>query len=393
LRENGCVAPITLISREPNLPIDRIKLSKALITDASKILLRPQEWYDEAGITTITDNVTSVDFENKSVSTESGKSYRYTKLILATGGTPKRLPLPGFKELSNIFVLRSVTDVKEIVAAVGDKGKKVVIVGSSFIGMEIANALAKENTVSVIGMETVPLERVLGSKIGASVQKMCEKTGVKFYLEAGVEKATPSTTSPNAVGAVHLKDGTAIEADLVILGVGISPATEYLQSSKAVTLEKDGSLKTNAAFEVVGLESVYAVGDIATYPYHGPGGNGAPTRIEHWNVAQNAGRRAGGSIARPAAPPKPFIPIFWSALGSQLRYCGNTVHGWDGLVVQGHLAEGRFAAFYAKGETIVAVATMGMDPVMAKAADLMLVGKMPGKAELEKGADLLAVAF
>ena len=85
--------------------------------------------------------------------TQSGSPYPYTKLILATGGTPRRLPLPGFKDLSNIFVLRHVQNVQDILKAVGDKGKKIVIVGSSFIGMEVANALAKENTVSVIGME------------------------------------------------------------------------------------------------------------------------------------------------------------------------------------------------------------------------------------------------
>ena len=393
LREQGYKGAITLISREPYLPIDRTKLSKALIADPSKLLLRPQEWFDEANIETISDDVSGVDFSSKKVSTASGKSYQYTKLILATGGTPRKLPLPGFKDLNNVFVLRSIPDVQAILSAIGDKrGKNIVIVGSSFIGMEVANALAKENNVTVVGMEKVPLERVMGGDVGAIFKSIVSKAGVKFHMEAGVEKASPSSSNSENVGAVHLKDGTELPADLVILGVGVAPATEFLKDTKGLELQKDGSLKCNESFEVDGLKDVYAIGDIATYPYHGPGGNGSLTRIEHWNVAQNAGRSVGYSIAHPSAKPKSFIPVFWSALGSQLRYCGNTVNGWDDLVLN-QPEEGKFAAYYAKGDTVVAVASMMLDPVMTKCAELMRRGKMPSKSDLQKGVDPLEVGL
>ena len=393
LRENGSKAPVTVISKEESLPIDRTKLSKALIPDANKLLLRPQEWYDESSIKTVADEVTSVNFSSKSVSTASGKSYPYTKLILATGGTPKKLPLPGFKDLKNIFVLRKVQDVQAILAAVGEsKGKKIVVVGSSFIGMEAGNGLAKDNKVTIIGMEEEPLEAVMGKTIGAVFRKNLEKNGVNFKMGASVEKATPSSSDSSSVGAVHLKDGTVLEADLVVLGVGVAPATEYLKSSN-VKLEQDGSLRTDESFAVPSLEGVYAIGDIAKYPYHGPGGDGTPVRIEHWNVAQNAGRSVGRALAKPGgAPPKQFIPVFWSALGAQLRYCGHTPKGYDDVVVKGKPDEGSFAAYYAKGDTVVAVATMGMDPVMAKCKILMNDGKMLGKSQLEQGQDPLAVA-
>ena len=394
LREHGYKAPITLISHEAYLPVDRTKLSKALIPDSSKILLRPQEWYDSASIKTINDDVTSVDFSKKSVTTASGKSYPYTKLVLATGGAPKKLPLPGFKDLKNIFVLRTVSDVQNILSAVGEKkGRRIVVIGSSFIGMEVANALAKENTVTVVGMEKAPLERVMGTEVGEIFRTIIEKNGVNFKMEAGVDKASPSKSDSSAVGAVHLKDGTELEADLVILGVGVAPATDYLKEAKGIQLEKDGSLKCNESFEVEGVKDVYAIGDIATYPYHGPGGNGCLTRIEHWNVAQNSGRSVGTAIASPSSKPKPFIPVFWSALGSQLRYCGNTPNGWDELVLKGKPEEGKFAAYYAKGETIVAVASMQMDPIMSKCAELMRRGNMPGKSELQKGVDPLEVGL
>jgi NADPH-dependent 2,4-dienoyl-CoA reductase/sulfur reductase-like enzyme len=292
-----------------------------------------------------------------------------------------------------VFLLRTVPHVQAILSAIGEnKGKKIVVIGSSFIGMEVANALSSDNTVSVVGMEGTPLERVMGAEVGKIFQSKLEKSGVKFYMSASVESANPSSASPDKVGSVKLKDGTSLPADLVILGIGVSPATGFLKSNPSVTLEKDGSLRTDESFRVLSHPDVYAIGDIATYPYHGPGGNGKPTRIEHWNVAQNSGRSVGRTIATPTGEPaKPFIPVFWSALGSQLRYCGNTPNGYDDLVLQGKPDEGKFAAFYSQGETVVAVASMQMDPVMTHCAELMRRGNMPGKSELKGGLDVLTV--
>jgi NADPH-dependent 2,4-dienoyl-CoA reductase/sulfur reductase-like enzyme len=392
LRENGFKGAITVIGSEGYLPIDRTKLSKALIDDPSKVAWRDAAWFKDGSIDMIDDEVTGVDFAAKKVETKSGKSYPYTKLVLATGGSPKSLPLPGFKELGNIFLLRTIPHVKAILAAIGDKNKKIVIIGSSFIGMEVANAVGKDNDTTVVGMESTPLERIMGAEVGKIFQSQLEKNGVKFKMSAGVEKAVPSKSDPSKVGAILLKDGTSLEADLVILGTGVGPATTFLKDNKAVTLEKDGSLKTDEHFAVSGLKDVYAIGDIATYPYHGPGGNGSLIRIEHWNVAQNSGRAVAAHINDPSAKPKAFIPIFWSALGSQLRYCGNTVNDWDDLVLKGQPEEGKFAAYYTKGETVVAVGCMQMDPIMTQASELMRRGKMPSKSELQKGVDILEIS-
>ncbi|EJT72957.1 putidaredoxin reductase [Gaeumannomyces tritici R3-111a-1] len=392
LREQGYQGPITVVSKEGYLPIDRPKLSKALLTDLSKLQWRDLEWLRSGNVEFVEDEVTAIDFSGKNASTKNGQTLPYGKLVLATGGTPRTLPLPGFKVLGNVFTLRTVHDVRKIVDAIGPKGKKIVVIGSSFIGMEVANATSKENTVTVVGMEKVPLERVLGEKIGAAAQKGLEANGAKFYMSAGVEKAEPSASDPAMVGSVILKDGTSLSADLVILGVGVAPATEFLKGNAGVQLLQDGSLEVDELFAVKGVKDVYALGDIATFPYHGPAAGGKGVRIEHWNVAQKSGRTAARHIVNPSLKAEFFTPIFWSALSAQVRYCGNTMaSGWDDLVIQGNVDEGKWSAFYAKGEDIVAVATMGTDPVMVQSAELLRLGKMPKKSQLEKGFDVMSL--
>ena len=392
LRENGYEGALTVVSSEGYLPVDRPKISKALITDPDKIAWRDEGFYEGAAVDWVDGEVTGIDFTERVVHTKKGEGISYTKLVLATGGTPRLLPLEGFKDLGNIFTLRTVHDARKIVDAIGSKGKKIIIVGSSFIGMEVAKATSAGNEVSVVGMEKVAMERIMGEQVGAGLQKGIEAMGVKFYMSASVEKAEPSAKDPSKVGAVVLKNGTRLEADLVILGVGVAPATEYLRDNKAVALEKDGSLRVDEKFAVQSLKDVWAVGDIATYPYHGPGGEGRPTRIEHWSVAQNAGRTASRAITHPQEPHRPFIPVFWSALSGQLRYCGNTVSGWDDVVIQGDPGEGKFVAYYTNGDTVVALASMGKDPIMAQVSQLMFDKKMPGKKEIQGGLDVLTVA-
>lgn len=391
LREKGYKGPLTVISSEGYLPIDRTKLSKALITDHGKIAWRDKAFFDSGSVKWIDGEVTGVDFSSRNVSTKSGETIPYKKLVLATGGNVRLLPLQGFRVLENIFTLRTLDDTKKIVKAIGDKAKNIVVIGSSFIGMEVAVATSKDNKVTVVGMEKVPLQRVLGEKIGGGLQKALEGKGVKFLMNAGVEKAEPSASDPAKVGAVFLKDGTKLEADLVILGVGVSPATQYLKDNKNITLEEDGSVKTDKYYRVQGVEDVFAIGDIATFPYAGPGSNGSYTRIEHWNVAQNSGREVAKHIVNPSEEVEHFIPVFWSALGAQLRYCGNTVGGWDDVVIQGEPAENNFVAYYCNGDTVVAMASMGRDPAMAQSAMLMRAKKMPTKTQIQQGADIMTI--
>jgi len=395
LRAGGFTGSITTIAEEDHPPIDRTKLSKALMTDVTKVQWRSPDFYKEGGIEAVTDLVTAVDFSGKKVKTQGGKEYPYTKLILASGGIPKMLPMEGLNgDLENTFQLRTLKDTNAIMNAAGSEGgKKIVVIGSSFIGMEVGNCLASQkHDVTIIGMEKQPMDRVMGEKVGEIFRKLLEKNGAKFHMEAGVEKGEGSN---GKITAVHLKDGTKLPCDLVIEGVGIRPSTDYLKDS-GVQLEKDGSVRVDESFALQGYNDVWAIGDIATYPYHGPGGNGTPIRIEHWDVAQNAGRSVAQVINHPGSKPKAFIPVFWSAVGSQLRYCGNTVGGYDDVLLHGNtdVSEGKqsWVAYYTKGDEVLAVASMMKDPYMTQSAELMRRGKMPKKSDLVNGVDIMEIS-
>ncbi|KAK6496562.1 hypothetical protein TWF481_001563 [Arthrobotrys musiformis] len=391
LREYGYEGKIVVLSKESYPPIDRTKLSKALITDPNKIAWRTIEFLKGLDVDFHPSTVVKgIDFEKRFVETDQGRIFNYKKVILATGATPKILPLKGFKELGNIFTIRTIDTAKAIVDAVGlEGGKKIVVIGSSFIGMEVANFLVgKKHEVIVVGMEDVPMERVMGKLVGASFQSILEKKGVKFYMKASVEAAEPSSSNPSLVGSVTLKDGVSFEADAVILGVGVAPATEYIRH---IPLERDGSVRVDESFQINGVKDAYAIGDIATYPYEGPGSlPDSVVRIEHWNVAQNSGRSVAKHIATGETAGF-FTPIFWSALGLQLRYCGSTVSGYDDVVIDGNLEENKFVAYYTQGETVVAVASMQRDPIVMQCSELMRTHAMPSKTELQNGSDVMKI--
>ncbi|KII89745.1 hypothetical protein PLICRDRAFT_107672 [Plicaturopsis crispa FD-325 SS-3] len=388
LRENGYKGTITILSKETYAPIDRTKLSKALITDASKVELRTAaDLKIKYGTTLRTGTtVTSIDVPNKKVSLDNGKELvNYETLILAPGGTPRRLPIPG-ADSDNVYTFRGIEDSKKVDAA-AQEGKRMVVIGSSFISMELVAAVSKRKlaSIDVVGMEEFPFEAVLGKEVGKGLKKYHESQGVKFHMQTGVSRIEAADSVASAV-VVKGQDGTetTLPADFVILGVGVSPATEFLSTSPGFSLEKDGGVKVDEYFRVPGLDKVYAIGDIAHFPI-----GGESRRIEHWNVAGNHGRAVGHNIAR---SPQKFAktPVFWSAQGQQLRYCGSGI-GYDEVIVKGDPGELKFIAYYAKQGTVIAVATMQNDPVVSKASELLRLGLMPSADEFKAGKDLLTV--
>ncbi|KAI0292136.1 flavoprotein [Russula brevipes] len=386
LREHGFKAPITILSQETYAPIDRTKLSKALITDASKLEWRtPADLKIKYGTTLrIGTTVTSVDTSKKTVTLEDGKEIiPYDTLILASGGVPRRLPIEG-ADLENVHTLRKVQDAQKIDSAC-QEGKHLVVIGSSFISMELVVAVSKRKLAAlhVIGMEQYPFENVLGKEIGAGLKQFHESQGIVFHGSTSVRaiRKEPNET----LTKVELSTGETLSADLIVMGVGVRPATDYLKAS-GWGLEKDGSVKVDELLRVPGHTDVYAIGDIATYPQL-PGGT--YRRIEHWNVAGNMGRAVGKTIA---GSPQPFVkvPIFWSAQGQQLRYCGVGA-GYDDVYIQGNPAEMRFIAYYIQGGRVTAVASMQNDPVVSKASELLRLGLMPSADAIKAGQNLLDV--
>ncbi|KAK0450062.1 flavoprotein [Armillaria borealis] len=393
LRENGYKYPITILTKEPHAPIDRTKLSKALITDPSKL-----EWKNAAELkvkfgtnvrTGVT--VTSIDFPNRKVIIDGKDSLIYDKLVLATGGIPRRLPIPG-ADLENVFTFRTVEDAQKVDAA-AQKGKRVVVIGSSFISMELVVALAKRGleSIDVIGMEEYPFEAVLGKEVGKGLMKYHESQGVKFHMSSKVEKIVPHEDNDKLATGV-IVNGETLPADFIIMGVGVAPATDFLKG--LIELEADGSVKVDEYLRAIktppGVKGVFAIGDIAVAPVVQKGRVVTFARIEHWNVASNQGRVLGRSIA---GTPRPYskLPFFWSAQGQQLRYGGYGA-GHDEVTIVGDPGELKFIAYYSKSGKIIAVASMQNDPVASKALQLLRLGMMPTLAELkERGLETAAV--
>ncbi|KAI0636226.1 hypothetical protein C8Q77DRAFT_1102224 [Trametes polyzona] len=396
LREHGYNGPVTVLSKEHYTPIDRTKLSKALITDPSKLEwrsaadLRSKYGVDfRAGV-----EVSSVDLASKEVIVGATQErVPYETLVLASGGVPRRLPIEG-KDLSNVLTLRGVEDAKKIDAAVKE-GKRLVVIGSSFISMELVVAVTSRKlaSIDVIGQEEFPFELVLGKEIGAGLKKFHESKGVKFHPQSKVEKIVASESDPSQAGAVIVTSSsgqsTTLPADVVVMGVGVAPATEYLKSSKGFeqVVDKSGAVHVDEFLRVKSLDNVYAIGDIALYPQPG---TGEGRRIEHWNVAGNHGRAVGKTIAEGKGQPFVKIPVFWSAQGQQLRYCGVGA-GYDEVHIDGNPEELKFVAYYAKGGKIVALASMQRDPIVVKGSELLRLGLMPTLAEIKAGKDILSV--
>ncbi|GJN92313.1 hypothetical protein Rhopal_005343-T1 [Rhodotorula paludigena] len=396
LRDEGFTGSIRVVSKEPHLPIDRTKISKALISDPGKLALRSKEFYDKQKVEFVLGTeATKLDFANATVELASGDKATYDHLILATGATPTKIPLDGI-DLGNIFTVRGVADAEAITSAVGQPGendpkKSAVIVGSSFIGMEVALALAGKASLTVVGMEETPFSKILGPAIGNGIRKFHEGKGTKFVLPAELSHFAPSESDKSKVGAVHLKDGSVLPADLVVLGTGVKPASQLLKDA-GLELEKNGSVRTDDVLEIEQLKGkskgrVFALGDLATFD--SPKG---VNYVQHWNVASNHGRTIAHLIATQKREAYDKIAVFWSAQGQQLRYAGSTkASEWDDVVIDGNPDELKFVAYYTKGEEVVAAASMQRDPIVAHCSELLKLDKMPTKSELQKGKNPLDI--
>ncbi|UYV77206.1 AIFM3 [Cordylochernes scorpioides] len=376
LRQEGFDGKIIMISKDQHLPYDRPKLSKSMESKISAIQLRPDEYYDKAEVDLqLEKTVTSVDPASKSVELSNGTSIKYDTLLVATGGEPRTMDVKN-SNLTNIFYLRTLKDANTIARV--SQGKKVVVVGTSFIAMEVAASLVGgASMVQVVGRSSVPFANVFGSRIGEKVKEMFIKKGVTFYLETNIIQFAGDKTG-NLIG-VSLDCGVSIPADICVVGIGIVPATAFLKNS--VKRTPNGFVVVNGNLQTSD-KNIYAAGDIANFPLKLAGKS---VSIGHWQLASKHGHVAAMNMLGKKEEVS-TVPFFWSMLfGKGFRYAGycDTV---EDIVYD--MAEDvdnfSYIAYYIQGGVVAAVSTLGRDPLAAKFAALLQAGKVYRREDIEE---------
>lgn len=348
LRRENFRGKITMIGGDESVPYDRPNLSKDYLAGNAPeewIPLRPPEFYEEHNIELIRGvTVSAIDAGRKSIRLSTGETKTYDRLLLATGAEPVRLPIPG-ADLKHVHYLRSLADSRAIIEA-AKSAKKAVVIGSSFIGLEVAASLrARGLAVDVVAPEKVPLERVLGDQLGGFVQKKHESEGVAFHL--GRKPSEFSAT------AVTLDDGTSLPADIVVVGVGVRPLTSLAETAGA---SMDNGVLVDE-FLQTSLPGIFAAGDIARFP---DPRSGQTARIEHWAVAERQGQTAARNMIG-ADEKFVSVPFFWSAhYQTTITYVGRAER-WDEILINGSVDDGDCIVGYKLGGKILAVAAVGRD--------------------------------
>jgi NADPH-dependent 2,4-dienoyl-CoA reductase/sulfur reductase-like enzyme/nitrite reductase/ring-hydroxylating ferredoxin subunit len=373
LREDGFGGRVVVITREERAPYDRPNLSKDYLNGHAEpewMPLRPDEFYKEHDIELVCEKeVTRVDALSKTITFDDGETHGYDALLVATGGATRRLNIPG-SDLKNVCLLRSFSDADSIIETAG-RSSRVVVVGASFIGMEAAASLRERGLdVTVVAPSSEPFESTLGPEVGALFRRMHEARGVRFKLGSIVYHFEGN----GRVEAVTLDSGERIEADMVVVGVGVHPATDFLEG---IRLREDGGINVDEYMRAA--DDLYAAGDIACFPCPR---TGERARIEHWRTAQQQGRVAAHNMAGRSVA-YDGVPFFWTRqFDAGLLYVGHA-SGWDEIVWQGDLAAQDFLAFYVKAGRVLAVAGMNRDRDMAALEELFRLGLLPQAAQLK----------
>jgi 3-phenylpropionate/trans-cinnamate dioxygenase ferredoxin reductase subunit len=365
LREEGFQGRVTLLDGEPSGPVDRPNLSKDYLAGNAPeewLPLRSDEFYRERGIELhVGTRVERVDPAARTVTLAGGEELGWSALLLATGATPVRLPVPG-AELGHVFTLRSLRDARAIIEAAG-RARSAIVVGASFIGLEVAAALrARKLDVHVVAPEAIPMERVLGRDLGEFIRELHEKNGVRFHLG--------STLQVIDRDHVTLSDGTRVDAELVVVGIGVRPSTELAEEAGLACdrgILVDAMLRTSAP-------GVWAAGDLARWPDRL---SGEHVRIEHWVLAERLGQASARNILG-AEEPFRAVPFFWSRhYDVSIQYVGLAA-SWKDADSVGDPRHGQGSVLFKREGRALAVASVG-DARASLEAEIALESGDPGE--------------
>jgi 3-phenylpropionate/trans-cinnamate dioxygenase ferredoxin reductase subunit len=364
-REAGGEAPVTMLSADSALPYHRPPLSKGFLRgeiDEEKVFVEPESFYAEHGVDVrLSTRVTGVDVQARHVETEAGDRIGYERLVLASGSVPRPLGVPG-EDLEGVHLYRTLADATSVRGAAAG-ARRAVVVGGSFIGMETTASLTR------CGVGVTQLERgdALFAALGApdvsrSLARLYEEQGVDVLI--GESIAEFRGRGGRLTGAVT-GSGREIDADLAIVGIGVTPSIDFLESA---SIDVDNGVLVNERFET-SVEDVYAVGDIARF--HDPVFHHA-RRIEHWSNANHQGTQIGKLLAGEDAP-YDYVALFFSEVfGVRLGLLGDLDGGHDELVLRGSIEEGSLLGLYLREGRLVAALLHNQDDETQARLDALL---------------------
>ncbi|XP_034181673.2 apoptosis-inducing factor 3 isoform X2 [Osmia lignaria lignaria] len=378
LRQEDFTGNIIMICKENAVPYDRVKVSKVLDFDVEKAALRPRSFYNDHNIQVkLGIEATGLNTNENIVHLSNNEKLTYNYLFVCTGSKPRLPDTPGIN-LSNIYVLRNFTDSQAVHSKLLPD-KHVVILGLGFIGMEAAAySIDKCASVTIVGRSTIPLEPIFGSEIGNRIKQEFENKGVKFIFNSNIERFVAKEKAADTVGTAILTDGTALPADVVIIGIGSTFYTDWIKESPVEMLQ-DGSIKVDKYLKT-NVENIYAGGDIANAPLFGS--DDYLAAIGHYSLAHYHGKIAALNICGKNTALN-AIPFFWTTLfGRSYRYAGYGKP--DKIKIYGSLENLEFFAYYIKDNKIIAMSSTGADPIVAYYANLLHEGKSLTEGEIMK---------
>ncbi|HTB98512.1 MAG TPA: FAD-dependent oxidoreductase [Terracidiphilus sp.] len=348
LRQEGFKGKIVVIDPVVDEPLDRTQLTKQALSGEVPVAKARLGSSWKLGVERIQRSILAISSKRRQVCLDNGKVLQFDAALVATGGIPQRLDIPGAEDA---LTIRHSEDVRKVLR-VAKKGSRVVVIGTSFIGMEAASALLERGAkVTVVGEEELPFAKQFGERVAHSILALHKRRGVKFLLGATVISSAAKKVTAAKDGKKH-----SFPADCILMGVGIKPNLHFEHD---LPMAEDGGIQVDESLRAA--PRVWVAGDIATV---------SGTRIEHWRLAQQHGMRAGRQML---GSRRGFhgVPFFWTLqFGKEIKYLGHATD-WDEIVYQGDVKKLKFLAFYVKGGRVLAVVSCDREQETAMLAEMM----------------------